>query len=111
MRTDPFLAPEAPPVSQADRRGAPRYAVSVTVEVVTADGVPLFADMTNVSLSGFRARSPMIMPKGTKLIVRFNGKVPRRARVAWQEGEEIGCSFMQPLSNQQLASLTGRQAA
>lgn len=84
-----------------------RYEVCVPVEVTTADGVPLSTSMTNISSSGFRARSPMLLAKGEKLIVRFNGRLPRRAQVAWQNGEEIGCRFLKPLSREQLSQAAG----
>lgn len=93
---------------QADRRDGSRYEVYVSVEVLTADGVPLSAEMTNISGSGFRARSAMALAKGTKLVVRFNGRLPRKAQVAWQKGEEIGCRFVRPLSQQQLAEVAAR---
>ncbi len=77
----------------------------MAVEVLTPDGVPLSAEMTNISGSGFRARSPMVLKKGDRLIVRFNGRMPRRAQVAWQQGEEIGCRFLRPLSQAQLMAI------
>lgn len=91
----------------ADRRVAPRFAVAVPVEVSTADGVLLSTELTNISCSGFRTRSPMFLDKGTKLVLRLNGRLPRRAQVAWQKGEEIGCRFMRPLGKEQLAIATG----
>ncbi len=75
------------------------------VEVLTTDGVPLSAEVTNISGSGFRAHSPIHLPKGTKVIVRFGKGMRRRAYVAWQIGEEIGCRLLRPLSPGELATV------
>jgi hypothetical protein len=90
---------------QSDRRRAQRYEVRVPVEVSTIDGVIFSSEMVNVSTSGFRARSAIMLAPGTRLIVRFSQRMPRRAQVAWQRGEEVGCRFMRPLSQKQLATL------
>jgi len=91
--------------SQDDRRRAARYDVSVPVEVLTTDGVPLSSEVTNISGSGFRARSPIHMPKGTKVVVRFNKTMRRRAYVAWQIGEDIGCRLLRSLTPGELAEV------
>ncbi|MDB5737625.1 MAG: PilZ protein [Sphingomonas bacterium] len=87
---------------QADRRRASRYDVCLPIEVSTCDGVPLTAEVTNISASGFRTRSPIVLAPGTKLLVRFHGR-PRRAHVAWQQGEQIGCRFAREMTPAQLA--------
>jgi hypothetical protein len=89
----------------ADRRHAPRFEVPVPVEVSTTDGVVFSSEMVNISTSGFRTRSAIVLAPGTRLIVRFHQRMPRRAQVAWQRGAEIGCRFMRPLSQKQLAAL------
>jgi hypothetical protein len=93
---------------QVDRRQAERYALSLSVEVLTTDGVPLAAELSNISSSGFRARSPIALSAGTRLVVRFGGRMPRKAIVAWQKGEEIGCRFLRPLGLDQLAEVSRR---
>lgn len=92
---------------QSDRRIASRYDVALAVEVFTLDGVPLSAEVSNISASGFRASSSMIMPKGTKLFVRFQGGSRRRVVVAWQIGQEIGCRLVRPLRPEQLRLVVG----
>jgi hypothetical protein len=95
---------------QDDRRGATRYDVSVAVEVLTTDGVPLASEVTNISGSGFRARSPIHMPKGTKVVVRFNKTMRRRAYIAWQIGEDIGCRLLRGLTPGELAAVLKQSA-
>ncbi|WP_298690867.1 PilZ domain-containing protein [uncultured Sphingomonas sp.] len=90
---------------QDDRRRAARYDVSVAVQVLTTDGVPLASEVTNISGSGFRARSPIHMPKGTKVVVRFNTTMRRRAYIAWQIGEDIGCRLLRALTPGELAEV------
>ena len=90
---------------QDDRRRAARYDVSVPVDVLTTDGVPLSAEVTNISGSGFRAHSPIQLAKGSKVIVRFGKGTRRRAYVAWQIGEDIGCRLLRPLSVAELAAV------
>jgi hypothetical protein len=99
----PVPAPNAalPP----DRRRASRYEVSVPVEVSTVDGLPLSAEVTNISASGFRCHSPMALKKGTKVIVRFANGMRRRAYIAWQIGEDIGCRLLRPLTADELAEV------
>lgn len=99
-------APPAPIPSAdpSDRRRASRYEVSVAVEVSTLDGLPLSAEVTNISASGFRCRSSMVLRKGSKVIVRFlDGGMRRRAYIAWQIGEDIGCRLLRPLTTDELA--------
>jgi len=91
--------------SQDDRRRDSRYDVSVAVDVLTTDGLPLSSEVTNISGSGFRAHSPLQLPKGTKVIVRFNKSTRRRAYVAWQIGEEIGCRLLRALTPGELAEV------
>jgi hypothetical protein len=104
----PQLAPAAPfDAAPEDRRRAERYDVDLAVEVMTVDGVPLCSRVTNISASGFRTRSPMALAKGTRLVVRFHGGRRRRAHVAWQIGEDIGCRLLRPLSAAELANVVG----
>ncbi len=91
--------------SLSDRRQASRYEVSVPVQVSTVDGVPLSSEVTNISASGFRAHSAMALRKGSKVIVRFENGMRRRAYVAWQIGEEIGCRLLRPLTANELAEV------
>lgn len=88
-----------------ERRRAERFEVRVPVDVSTTDGVIFSSEMVNISTSGFRTRSAILLAPGTRLIVRFRVGMPRRAQVAWQRGEEIGCRFIRPLSQKQLAAL------
>jgi len=97
------LAPSVAPPS--DRRRASRYDVSVPVDVSTVDGLPLSNEVTNISASGFRCHSPMALRKGTKVIVRFANGRRRRAYIAWQVGEDIGCRLLRPLTADELAEV------
>ena len=93
-----------------DRRHASRYEVSIPVEVSTVDGVPLSSEVTNISASGFRAHSAMALRKGSKVIVRFENGMRRRAYVAWQIGEDIGCRLLRPLTADELAEVMDSQS-
>ena len=100
-RHDATLSRMAP----GDRRRDARFEVSVPIDVLTTDGVPLSAEVTNISGSGFRAHSPIQLAKGSKVIVRFGKGMRRRGYVAWQIGEEIGCRLLRPLSAAELATV------
>lgn len=97
------VQPAAAP--QSDRRRASRYDVSVAVEVSTVDGLPLSSEVTNISAAGFRCHSSMALKKGTKVIVRFQKGMRRRAYIAWQIGEDIGCRLLRPLTVDELAQV------
>jgi hypothetical protein len=105
-RCDATLSQPAPD----DRRRDSRYDVSVAVDVLTTDGLPLSAEVTNISGSGFRAHSPIQLAKGSRVIVRFGKGTRRRAYVAWQIGEEIGCRLLRPLSVAELASVLAQSS-
>ena len=108
MSSPPDLRGAAPgDILSGERRRAERYEVRVPVEVSTTDGVIFSSELANVSTSGFRARSAMLLAPGTRLVVRFRQRMPRRAQVAWQRGEDVGCRFVRPLSQKQLAALAG----
>lgn len=92
-------------VDSAERRRAERFAVELQVEVSTADGLPLSSEITNISASGFRTRCPIQLAKGAKLGVRFHQGRRRRAIVAWQIGEDVGCRLLRPLDPAELAAL------
>jgi hypothetical protein len=94
----------------SERRRDARFEVSVPIDVLTTDGVPLSAEVTNISGSGFRAHSPIQLPKGSKVIVRFGKGMRRRAYVAWQIGEEIGCRLLRPLSAAELATVMAQSS-
>ncbi|WBO20900.1 hypothetical protein [Sphingomonas abietis] len=102
LSAQPALLESAP---QSDRRIAARYEISIAVLVSTVDGVPLSSEVTNISASGFRAHSAMALKKGSKVIVRFENGMRRRAHVMWQIGEDIGCRLLRPLTADELAEV------
>jgi hypothetical protein len=106
----PVLPAPLAEISSAERRRDSRFEVSVRVEVSTLDGIPLSSEVTNISASGFRARSAMALRKGSKVIVRFENGMRRRAYVAWQIGEDIGCRMLRPLAAAELAEVIEDQS-
>ncbi len=97
--------PTPPEPAPRERRRSSRHDVSLPVEVLTVDGVPLSGVVTNISATGLRAFSPMALAKGTRVIVRLHGRKRRRAYIAWQIGEEIGCRLQRALTPEELAGL------
>lgn len=104
FRTETYGAPSGA-TARPERRLAQRFEVHVQVEVSTPDGVIFSTEMINVSSSGFRLRCPMLLVPGSRLVARFQRCAKRRATVAWQRGEEIGCRFDRPLGHKQLTAL------
>jgi hypothetical protein len=102
------MSPSPFPLTPPDRRTDLRVATRIPAVVQTPDGIEIAAEITNLSRGGFRAQCTILLRKGTRVSVRLNNAIrQRRAQVVWQEGQEIGCRFQQPLPEELFAAAIG----
>ena len=66
----------------------------------------LSLELQDISTHGLRARCALQFSIGTVLRFTLPGAVETHARVAWSDGEYIGCDLLRPLTAMELKSIT-----
>jgi len=75
-----------------DRRATARFALSL--------------ELRDVSAHGLRVRCELRLPVGTVIRFALPGAVQTHARVAWSDGEHIGCDLLRALTPSELTAIT-----
>lgn len=92
----PAIAGELGLVPQRPRLSARRaLRVDAGLRQRGASGVGI--EVLDLSVSGFRAATHLVLLKGTDVWLRLPGLEPWHARVVWCEGNQVGCQFLRPL--------------
>jgi hypothetical protein len=58
--------------------------------------------VVDISVGGFKAEAPEPHQEGDEVWLKLAGLEPRRSRVVWTKGSEIGCEFEWPLHPSEL---------
>jgi hypothetical protein len=89
----------APLVHDARREGRSPAACKATARLAFA------LDLKDASHGGVRARCPLPLAVGTTIKIDLPGRIARHARIAWSDGQTVGCEFLSPLSDRELATV------
>jgi hypothetical protein len=89
----------------ADARVGRRRVVNINASVHDADTQLQRLRVSDLSASGCRLQDVAGLSQLAEVWVKLAGLLPMRARVMWQNGDEAGCEFIDPLSESDLASL------
>ncbi|MBO9711373.1 PilZ domain-containing protein [Sphingomonas sp.] len=88
-------------------RGAPRRLVLLkSATVQRRGGRATSAQLHDVSVYGCRLICRARHDEGTNLWLSFEGEVAVPATVVWNDGEQIGCRFAEPISRELMRELT-----
>ena len=79
-----------------ERRGADRQSVDMRAGFRKAGYDAAKADISDVSQTGCRVDSAMILGTGAEVWIKFPGLQPMHATIAWSNGFEAGCEFTDP---------------
>ena len=93
-----------------DRRRAPRYdlAKDATLAGTGFQGADVI--VTDISLSGFRARIGRHIPPGSIIRLKMAGIGMVVARIVWSKDGDVGGAFINPVSEQRLRQSIGFRA-
>lgn len=80
----------------AEHRGAERVPVSLRAGFRKQGYGAARADITDLSRTGCKVDSSMILAPGVEVWIKFNGFQPMQATVVWAHGFVAGCEFAQP---------------
>lgn len=91
-----------------DVRSAERHAVSLDGTVRDPDRTPHDVVIEDLSSTGFRIPAGAGLKFDDLISLGLPGAGRRAARVVWQAGERCGCTFLEPMTEDQLrAALAG----
>lgn len=80
-----------------DQRRKDRSAVTITVELKTADNLRVKVALQDLSASGCQMRTANYICLNQKIYLTVPGFESLAARIAWNVGELYGCEFIRPL--------------
>lgn len=81
------------------RRIDPRYAIDLPARLVVIEGKPERVRLINLSRSGFRVASPLVLAAGTAVRLEVDGWPRLVGRSVWCDSGRIGCVVDVPPSD------------
>lgn len=97
-----FINAELSQIPISDGRKAERRIVNLAGALRDSGAKTSAIVVIDVSLGGFKADVPEPIEEGTEVWLKLSGFEPRRSRVVWTNGKEIGCEFEWPLHQAEL---------
>jgi hypothetical protein len=91
--------------TESDTRSGRRRVVNFTASVQEADSPLQRLKVSDLSTTGCRLQVASDLAKDTEVWIKFAGLLPVRARVMWEQGDEAGCEFVEPLCESDISSL------
>src|SRR5690606_16879504 len=98
------LEPESRPTTDIRKRSA-RYLLKLRLKGPSADVEATSFLVHNLSETGVLIEAAADLPVDEPLTLHFPGISPAEARVAWVNGAFYGCSFVEPLSAEAIATI------
>ena len=92
-----FINAELSQIPITDGRKAERRIVNLAGALRESGAKTSSIVVLDVSAGGFKADVPEPIEEGSEVWLRIAGFAPRRSRVIWTNGKEIGCEFECPL--------------
>lgn len=89
-------------------RSAPRITLSIPAQLRPSGVTGFGVRVTNLSLSGFACEAISGMPAGARCWLALPGLSPLQAEVVWNNGQVIGCSFVNLLNRSVLDAILNR---
>ena len=95
-------------LGELEDRSAPRIALSLPAKLRASNASAFSVTVKDLSLSGFACHALSSMPQGTRCWLKMPGLETMQAKVVWNDGFMIGCSFHNLISQVVLDSLIAR---
>jgi hypothetical protein len=80
-----------------EKRLAVRHPARIGATLYNLGPRPRRVTVSNLSVGGFRTEVDTAVRPGRLVTIEMDGLSPIDAYVVWQEGEQIGCKFLQEL--------------
>jgi len=100
-----FINAELSQIPLTDGRKAERRIVNLAAALREAGAKTAPVVILDISVGGFKADVPEPVEEGSEVWLRVAGFAPRRSRVVWTNGKEIGCEFESPLHEAELEQI------
>ena len=97
-----FINAELSQIPITDGRKAERRIVNLAGALREMGAKTATIVVIDVSMGGFKADVPEPVEEGSEVWLKVPGFTPRRSRVVWSNGKEIGCEFESPLHEAEL---------
>jgi hypothetical protein len=78
-------------------RRTERVAIALGAGLRQRGAAGVAVQITDLSTDGFRVTTHLELQVGTDVWLRLPGLEASHARVAWAEGQSVGCAFIRPL--------------
>jgi hypothetical protein len=100
-----FINAELSQIPIGDGRKAERRIVNLAGALREAGATTAAIIVLDVSLGGFKAEVPEPVEEASEVWLKIGGFAPRRCRVVWTNGKDIGCEFECPLHEAELEQI------
>ena len=97
-----FIDAELSQIPIADGRKAERRIVNLAAALREEGAKSSKIVVVDISVGGFKAEAKEPHSEGDEVWLKLVGVEPRRSRVVWARGTEIGCEFEWPLHPSEL---------
>ena len=97
-----FINAELSQIPIGDGRKAERRIVNLAGALRESGAKTSAVIVLDVSIGGFKADVPEPIEEGCEVWLKIAGFAPKRSRVIWTNGKEIGCEFESPLHEAEL---------
>jgi hypothetical protein len=94
-----------------DRRRSPRFDLAKDATLAGTGFQGADVVVTDISLSGFRARTGHHIPPGSVVRLKMAGLGMVIARIVWSRDGDVGGAFVNPVGAQRLQKIVGFRAA
>jgi hypothetical protein len=97
-----FINAELSQIPISDGRKAERRIVNLAGALRESGAKTAPIIVLDISIGGFKADVPEPIEEGGEVWLRIAGFAPKRSRVVWTNGKEVGCEFETPLHEAEL---------
>jgi hypothetical protein len=97
-----FIDAELSQIPITDGRKAERRIVNLAAALREEGAKSAKVVVVDISVGGFKAEADTAHQEGDEVWLKLAGVEPRRSRVVWVRGKEIGCEFEWPLHPREL---------
>lgn len=91
-----------------DHRRKERSAVTIAVQLKTADNLRIKVALQDLSASGCQMQTANYMCVNQRIYLNIPGFESLAARIAWNVGELYGCEFVRPLHDSIFAHIAAK---
>jgi hypothetical protein len=97
-----FIDAELSQIPITEGRKAERRIVNLAAALRESGAKSSKIVVLDISVGGFRAEAEEPHQQGDEVWLKLTGLEPRRSRVVWVRGKEVGCEFEWPLHPREL---------